>query len=81
MGPVVVKLLKETGLMLLRKITWQLLVERFMTRLVIYGLESLEAKATNTVTKQTVRDVLACLQGKQLDVIEQKCLTDKGGNV
>jgi hypothetical protein len=70
MTSVLIKLLKETFMTLLGRLTFQVLVERFATRLVVYGLEKIQAQATNDVTKDTVQDVLNQLQGKKLKVIE-----------
>ena len=70
MTSVLIKLLKETFMALLGRLTFQVLVERFATRLVVYGLEKIQAQATNSVTKDTVTDVISQLQGKKLKVIE-----------
>jgi len=74
MGPILIKLLKETLQTLLLRVGWKIVVERFITRVVIWGLEELEKKQTNTVTKETLNDILASLKGKGLEVVEQKAL-------
>ncbi len=60
-----------TGLMelvksLFAKITWDIVLERFATRLVIWGLETLKGLTTNDVLQGTVDDILQSLQGKRL---------------
>ena len=70
MTSVLIKLLKETFLSLVGRLTFQVLIERFATRLVVYGLEKIQAQATNSVTKETVTDIISQLQGKKLKVIE-----------
>ncbi len=70
MTSVLIKLLKETFMALLGRLAFQVLVERFATRLVVYGLEKIQAQATNDVTRDTVQDVLNQLQGKRLKVID-----------
>jgi hypothetical protein len=74
MGPILIKLLKETLQTLILRVGWKIVVERFITRVVIWGLEELEKKQTNTVTKETLNDILASLKGKGLEVVEQKAL-------
>ncbi|GEK12012.1 hypothetical protein [Aliivibrio fischeri] len=48
------------------QITWQVIVERFATRVVVWGLEKLKTLTTNDVMQNTVDDVLLSLQGKRL---------------
>ncbi|MBP3140135.1 hypothetical protein ACTFQF_15980 [Aliivibrio fischeri] len=48
------------------QITWQVIVERFATRMVVWGLEKLKTLTTNDVMQNTVDDVLLSLQGKRL---------------
>ncbi|MUK40998.1 hypothetical protein GNP61_05430 [Aliivibrio fischeri] len=48
------------------QITWQVIVERFATRVVVWGLEKLKSLTTNDVVQDTVDDVLQSLQGKRL---------------
>lgn len=51
---------------LIAKITWEVVLERFATRLVIWGLETLKGLTTNDVVQGTVEDILQSLQGKRL---------------
>lgn len=48
------------------QITWKIIVERFATRLVVWGLETLKDLSTNDVLQETVDDIIASLQGKGL---------------
>ncbi len=53
------------------QITWQVIVERFATRLVVWGLEKLKSLTTNDVMQETVDDVLMSLQGKRLKEVRE----------
>lgn len=54
------------------QIGWKIILERFATRLVVWGLETLKGLSTNDVVQGTVDDVIASLQGKRLKEIPQK---------
>ncbi|WP_435247333.1 hypothetical protein ACMAZD_11545 [Vibrio sp. nBUS_14] len=57
---------------LLFQIGWKIILERFASRLVVWGLEALRDLSTNDVIQETVDDVIASLQGKRLKEIPQK---------
>ena len=46
------------------------MAERFVTRLVIWGLEKLRDMSTNDVVDQTVTDIIESLKGKRLVVAD-----------
>jgi len=71
MTNIVYNLLKEVFLSLVGKLAFKVLAERFMTRLVIYGLEKIRSYTTNEVVEETVQDVLSQLKGKKLKVIDE----------
>jgi hypothetical protein len=71
MTNIVYTLLKEVFLSLVGKLAFKVLAERFMTRLVIYGLEKIRSYTTNEVIEETVQDVLSQLKGKRLKVIDE----------
>ena len=54
------------------QISWTIILERFATRLVVWGLETLKGLSTNDVLQDTVNDIIAALQGKRLKEIPQK---------
>ena len=54
------------------QIGWKIILERFASRLVVWGLEALRDLSTNGVIQETVDDVIASLQGKRLKEIPQK---------
>ncbi|KAA8598026.1 hypothetical protein F0Z19_3526 [Vibrio cyclitrophicus] len=54
------------------QITWKVVLERFASRAIIWGLEALRDLSTNDVIQETVDDVVASLQGKRLKDIPQK---------
>ncbi|MBO0161532.1 hypothetical protein J0692_04730 [Vibrio alginolyticus] len=54
------------------QIGWKIILERFATRLVVWGLETLKGLSTNGVLQETVDDIIAALQGKRLKEIPQK---------
>ena len=64
-------LLKETFLSLIAKVAFRAVLERFSTRLVIYGLEKLKVYSTNEVVDETVQDVINQLKGKGLKVVDE----------
>lgn len=64
-------LLKEVFLSLVAKVAFKTVLERFSTRLVIYGLEKLKNYASNEVVDETVQDVINQLKGKGLKVVEE----------
>jgi hypothetical protein len=70
MTTIMFNLLKETFLSLVGRLTFTILLERFSTRLVVYGLEKLKAQSTNDVVEETVNDVINQLSGKKLKVVE-----------
>ncbi|BDR15687.1 hypothetical protein [Vibrio sp. STUT-A11] len=54
------------------QIGWSIILERFATRLVVWGLETLKSLSTNDVLQETVDDIINALQGKRLKEIPQK---------
>ncbi|MCX8761332.1 hypothetical protein R7E47_02060 [Vibrio sp. Vb1026] len=54
------------------QISWKIILERFATRAVVWGLETLKGLTTNDVMQETVDDIIASLQGKRLKEIQQK---------
>lgn len=56
---------------MLFKIAWQAVGERFFSRLVIYGLEKLNAMTSNEVATETLNDITSSLKGKRLKVIDE----------
>ncbi|WP_274023249.1 hypothetical protein [Vibrio parahaemolyticus] len=54
------------------QIGWKIVLERFATRLVVWGLETLKGLSTNDVLQETVDDIINALQGKRLKEIPQK---------
>ncbi|EGQ8451971.1 hypothetical protein GTP28_10370 [Vibrio parahaemolyticus] len=54
------------------QISWTIILERFATRLVVWGLETLKGLSTNDVLQDTVDDIITALQGKRLKEIPQK---------
>ena len=70
MTTIAYSLLRETFLSLVGKLAFRVLAERFMTRLVVYGLEKLRGYTTNEVVEETVTDIISQLKGKKLKVID-----------
>jgi hypothetical protein len=64
-------MLKEVFLALVAKVAFKTVLERFSTRLVIYGLEKLKTYSTNEVVDETVQDVINQLKGKGLKVVDE----------
>ena len=64
-------LLKEVFLSLVAKVAFKVVLERFSTRLVIYGLEKLKNYSSNEVVDETVQDVINQLKGKGLKVVDE----------
>ncbi len=56
---------------LLFQVAWKVVLERFASRLVIWGLEKLKSLSTNDVTQDTLDDVIMSLKGKKLKEVEQ----------
>ncbi len=56
---------------ILFQITWKVILERFATRLVIWGLEKIKSLSTNDVTQDTMDDIIMSLQGKKLKEVEE----------
>lgn len=69
---IVGKTLLEVLKGLVFQIGWKIILERFATRLVVWGLETLKGLSTNDVLQETVDDIIASLQGKRLKEIPQK---------
>ena len=70
MTTILFNVLKEEFLSLVGKLAFKVLAERFMTRLVIYGLDKLRNYSTNEVVDETVTDIINQLKGKKLKVVE-----------
>lgn len=77
MHKIIVAALKELLLALVVRVTWKAVAERFLTRLVIYGLEKLRDMSTNKVVDDTVTDIILSLQGKGLVVADQRELPNR----
>ena len=71
MTTIAYSLLREDFLSLVGKLAFRVLAERFMTRLVVYGLEKLRGYSTNEVVEETVTDIISQLKGKKLKVIDE----------
>ncbi|EGR3300034.1 hypothetical protein CGH87_05175 [Vibrio parahaemolyticus] len=54
------------------QIGWSIILERFATRTVVWGLETLKGLTSNDVMQETVDDIINALQGKRLKEIPQK---------
>lgn len=72
MTSILFNLLKETFLALIAKIAFRTIAERFMTRLVIYGLNKIKDYSTNDVVDGTVQDIIDQLKGKRLKVADDE---------
>ncbi|MCG6410154.1 hypothetical protein K6U17_13070 [Vibrio fluvialis] len=53
------------------QVAWKVILERFASRLVIWGLEKIKTLSTNDVTQDTVNDIILSLKGKKLKEVEQ----------
>ena len=71
MTSILFTMLKEVFMSLAAKIAFKVVLERFSTRLVIYGLEKIKGYSTNEVVDETVQDVINQLKGKGLKVIDE----------
>jgi hypothetical protein len=56
---------------LVLQVAWKVILERFASRLVIWGLEKIKTLTTNDVTQETVSDIIYSLKGKKLKEVEQ----------
>ena len=54
------------------QISWTIILERFATRLVVWGLETLKGLSTNDVLQETVDDIINAFQGKRLKEVPLK---------
>lgn len=63
---IILKFLTETVKALFFKIAWQVVIERFFTRLVVHGLRKLAKMSSNDLVDETVDDLLAQLNKKRL---------------
>lgn len=63
---IITSLLWETLKSLFLRITWKVVIERFITRAIINGLLKLQAMSTNDLTRETVDDILKMLHSKRL---------------
>lgn len=72
MVTIVYSLIKELFLSVLGKVAFKAILERFFTRLIVYGLEKLKDMSTNQVVDDTVQDIIVSLSGKGLYIIDNK---------
>lgn len=68
---IIIMLLKEIVLSMLAKLTSRVILERFMTRLVVYGLNKLKSYSSNNVVDETVTDIIEHLKGRKLKLIDE----------
>jgi hypothetical protein len=64
-------MLLETTKIIIGKVGWSAVFERFYTRLVIYGLNKIKSMTTNDVIDDTVQDIINQLKGKRLKVVDE----------
>ena len=64
------KLFKEAGLAMIRKLPWAVLVERFLSRVIVAGLRKLAKLTTNTLDDETVEDVIRSLKRPDLPEVK-----------
>ena len=57
---------------ILFQIGWKVVLERFATRLILWGLTTLKKLSTNDVVDETIEDVMASLRGKRLKEVPDK---------
>jgi hypothetical protein len=69
---IVFTLVKEMLLSMVGRVMGKAIMERFATRLVIYGLNKLKDYSTNDVVDETVQDIIDKLKGKKLKVIDEQ---------
>ena len=72
MVTIVYSLIKELFLSVLGKVAFKAILERFFTRLIVYGLEKLKDMSTNQVVDDTVQDIIVSLSGKGLYIIDNQ---------
>ena len=63
---VVLKLGKEVVLMMLGRISWKVVIERLLSRVVAKCINSLQVLDTNSLTKDTAIDILEQMRGEGL---------------
>ena len=68
--PIIGSLLYETITIMITKIAWGTIAERFFTRLALYCLEKLKKRLTNELSQKTIDDFIQNLKGKRLKVID-----------
>ena len=76
MTTILFTMLKEIFLSLIAKIAFKTVLERFATRLVVYGLKKVKDYSDNDVVDDTTQDIINQLKGKRLKVIDE--LVSKG---
>lgn len=64
--PIVWNLIKESLLAIFRKLKWQILIERFICRVISNGLRWLAKTDSNGLTGKTAEDALAMIQRDDL---------------
>lgn len=69
---IVFNLLKDLVLSIASKIAFKVILERFMSRLLVYSLVKLSNYTTNDVVEATIVDVINNLEGKKLKVIDEE---------
>lgn len=80
MTKIALAFLKELVLMLLARVSWAATIERFIVRALIFLLEKLRDRYTNSVSQETVDDIIQQLKGKRLKVAEDyQPKTHQGG--
>ena len=63
-------LVKESSLAMFKRLPWGVIIERFLSRLVVAGLRKLAKLTTNTLDDETVEDIIRSLKRPDLPEVK-----------
>lgn len=66
LNTLLVKLTKEAILALLGRLPWAAIIERLVSRVAVAGLRKLATMSSNSLTQETVEDMIKAIETKDL---------------
>ena len=66
LNTLLVKLTQEALLALVGRLPWAAIIERLVSRVVVAGLRKLASMSSNSLTQETVNDLIKSVESKEL---------------
>lgn len=66
LNTLLIKLTQEAALALIGRLPWAAIIERLVSRIAVTGLRKLASMSSNSLTQETVEDMITAIQTKDL---------------